>query len=113
MSIDWRKDEIVFENEELEEAIYKFAGNCYVCGQRTFVCTTQDRADKEIGERLAAFVPSSPNEPATIYCQKCVLTANPNIAQHVVAGIQAMEANKNKSEFERYLEQMTAALGGR
>jgi len=109
--MDWRKDNIEFEGDE--PIAYKFAGNCDRCGQRTFVCTTKARNDAEIGERIAAFVPASPNEPSTVYCQKCVLIANPQIAEHIAAGVQAMDADKNKSEFERYLEQLTLSMGGR
>lgn len=110
---DWTKDELAFEGEEnLEEAIYAYGGDCVECGQRTFYCTSKDRADNEVGSRLTAFVVAASNEPPVPYCQDCVLVANPNIAEHVAIGIDAQRKEQNMTDFERYLRQLTAAMGG-
>ena len=111
---DWKYNEIILEGEDnLEEAVYEFAGNCQECGIRTFVWVRGERSDTDVGERLAAFVATSPGEPATVYCQKHYLAANPEIAKHIADGIQAQQAEREKSAMQKILDQMTLAMGGR
>lgn len=109
---DWRANEIEFELEDGSVAEYHYGGDCDRCGTRTYYCVSKERADNELGMRLTAFVSAASNEPPIPYCQQCYLIANPNIAEHIANGIDAMDKEKNKSEFQRTLDQLTASLGG-
>lgn len=112
---DWKYNEITFKNEAGDKSVYVFAGNCQEegCGLRTFVWSEGERSDTDVGDRLASFVSTAPGEKPAVYCQKHYLSSNPEIAQHIATGIQAQQAEREKSAMQKILDQMTQALGGR
>jgi hypothetical protein len=86
-------------------------GHCAMCNRRVFVCESHPiTAEEEIGERIVAWKKTGAHEPPLAYCQRCI-KEDPDVKMQLDEQVRV--DNYMPTEYERFLEAQTAALGGK